>query len=102
VSRDPRDRRAFDAVLTGPAGRVGLEVITRLTDAQAQIRAVTLKQQVARLRRIVVVFAQTRHNRAALVAAAPTLATAFPASPREILDALRAGHLPRANGLLLL
>jgi transcriptional regulator with XRE-family HTH domain len=101
VSRAPNDRRAFDAVLTGAAGRIGLEAITRLTDAQAQVRAVTLKQEAAGLNRMVLVLAQTRHNRAALGIAAPTLAAAFPASPREVLRALRSGRLPAANGIVL-
>jgi transcriptional regulator with XRE-family HTH domain len=101
VSRNPNDRRAFDAVLSGSAGRIGLEAITRLTDAQAQVRAITLKQEAAGLDRMVLVLAQTRHNRAALGIAAPTLAAAFPASPREMLHALRSGRLPTANGIVL-
>ena len=101
VSRDPYDRRAFDAVLTGAAGRIGLEAITRLTDAQAQVRAALLKQETARLERLILVLAQTHHNRVAVIAAAPTLSGAFPATPREVLRALRAGRLPQANGIVL-
>lgn len=101
VSRDPHDRRAFDAVLSSHAGHVGLEAITRLTDAQAQVRAAVLKQETARLERLILVLVQTRHNRAAVVAAAPTLSGAFPAKPREVLRALRAGRLPQANGIVL-
>jgi hypothetical protein len=102
VSRDLHDRRAFDAVLSSAAGRVGLEAITRLTDAQARVRVVTLKQEAARLERMVLVIAQTRHNRAALADAAPTLRSAFPAGTREGLRALRAGQLPPVNGILLI
>lgn len=101
VSSDPRDRRAFDAVLSGPAGRIGLEAITRLIDAQAQVRAATLKQEAAGLVRMVLVLAQTRHNRTAVLEAAPTLSPAFPIRPREVLRALRAGQLPAANGMIL-
>ena len=99
VSNDPRDRRALDVVLTGAAGSIGLEAITRLTDAQAQIRAALLKQKAAQLDRILLVLADTRHNRAAVVDATPSLDGAFPASPREVLAALRTGQLPAANGL---
>ena len=102
VSDDPRDRRAFDAVLSGGAGRIGLEAITRLTDAQGQVRAATLKQAVARLERVVLVLAETRHNRAAVLDAAPTLQPAFPITAREVLRAIRAGRLPRGNGIVLL
>jgi hypothetical protein len=101
VSRDPLDRRAFDAVLTGAAGHIGLEAIVRLTDAQAQVRAVTLKQEAAGLERVVVVLAQTRHNRAALADAAPTLRVAFPTQSREVFRALRSRRLPAANGIVL-
>lgn len=88
-------------MLSNAAGRIGLEAIARLTDAQAQARAVTLKQEVANLERMVLVLAQTRHNRAALLDADPTLGVAFPATPREVLKALRAGQLPAANGIIL-
>jgi 4-hydroxy-L-threonine phosphate dehydrogenase PdxA len=100
VSTDPRDRRALDIVLAGDAGSIGLEALTRLTDAQAQIRAAILKQEAARLDRILLVLADTRHNRAAVVDAAPSLGGAFPALPREVLRALRTGQLPAANGVL--
>ena len=101
VNTDPRDRRALDVVLAGPAGRIGLEAITRLTDAQAQIRAAILKQEAARLDRMLLILADTRHNRAAVVDAAPSLDGAFPASPRDVLRALRDGELPTANGIVL-
>jgi hypothetical protein len=73
----------------------------RLTDAQAQVRSAILKQEVARIERIVLVLAETRHNRAALEDAAATVLGAFPTSPREVLGALRTGWLPRANGIFL-
>jgi transcriptional regulator with XRE-family HTH domain len=102
VSRDPLDRRAIDAVLQGPPGRVGLEVISRLTDAQAQIRVVVLKQQAGGIERMVLVLADTRHNRSVLVAAAPTVVPAFPLGTRGVLAALREGRLPQANGVILM
>jgi len=102
VADDPRDRRAFDVVLAGHAGRIGLEAITRLTDAQAQVRAAILKQETAGLERMVLVVAQTRHNRAAVADAAPTILGAFPAAPREVMRALRDGDLPTANGIVLI
>jgi transcriptional regulator with XRE-family HTH domain len=101
VSNDPRDRRAFDAVLWEGRFRIGLEVITRLTDAQAQTRAALLKQEVAGLDRMVLVLAQTRRNRAALASASPTLMPSFPMTPRAVLGALRAGRRPAANGIVL-
>jgi transcriptional regulator with XRE-family HTH domain len=102
VSSDPRDRRALDAVISSGMGRVGLEVITRLTDAQAQARAAILKHEAAGLDRLVLVLAQTRLNRVALAAGLPTLAPSFPAGPRSVLADLRAGRLPADNGIILI
>lgn len=101
VSSAPLDRRAIDAVISRGSIRIGLEVITRLADAQAQVRSATLKQETARLDRMILVLAKTRHNRAALRAATPTLQPAFPVRARALLWALRAGHLPLGNGVLL-
>jgi hypothetical protein len=51
---------------------------------------------------MVLVLADTRHNRSALVAAAPTVLPAFPLRTRGVLAALRAGRLPQANGVMLI
>ena len=101
VSANPLDRRAVDAVISRGGVRIGLEVITHLTDAQAQLRAVTLKQEAARFDAMVLVLANTRHNRSALVDAAPSLAPIFPLRGRAVLAALRAGRAPAADGLVL-
>ena len=39
----PGDQRAFDALLRGPGGTIAVEAMTRLRDAQAQVRAATRK-----------------------------------------------------------
>jgi hypothetical protein len=101
VSSDPHDRRAFDAVISRGRIRIGLEVITRLTDAQAQARATLLKQEAAGLDRMVLILAKTRSNRAVFASASPTLQPSFPLSRRAILADLRAGRLPPANGIFL-
>lgn len=101
VTADPRDRRAIDAVLRRDGVRIGLEVITRLVDAQAQVRAAALKQQAAGIDRMLLVLANTRHNRAAVASAAASLAPAFPISTRGALAALRAGVAPDQNAVLL-
>jgi transcriptional regulator with XRE-family HTH domain len=101
VSRDPSDRRAFDAVLSRGPLRLGVEAITRLTDAQAQVRAITLKQEAAGLTCLVLVLADTHHNRRAVHEGAPTLQPAFPLASRDLLRLLRSGELPPANGIVL-
>lgn len=101
VSRDPQDHRAIDAVLSAPSGRVGLEAITRLVDAQAQVRAALLKQEASGVDRMILVLTDSRHNRAALREAAATLRPAFALTTRQVLCALRRGELPTANGAIL-
>jgi transcriptional regulator with XRE-family HTH domain len=101
VSSDPQDHRAIDAVLSAPSGRVGLEAITRLTDAQAQVRAALLKREASGVDRMILVLTDSRHNRAALRDAAATLRPAFALTTREVLRALRRNELPRANGVIL-
>jgi transcriptional regulator with XRE-family HTH domain len=101
VSTDPRDRRAIDALLLRHEHRVGVEGITRLVDAQGQTRSILLKQAAAGLDRMVLVLADTRHNRNALVEGAPTLQPAFPLPQRALMRELTAGRLPPANGIVL-
>ena len=101
VSGDQLDRRAFDVVLNRGEIRVGVEAISRLVDAQSQVRTISLKQETAGLECVIIVLADTRHNRAALRDAEPTLRPAFPLDSRAVLGALRAGEMPPANGVVL-
>lgn len=98
----PGDQRAIDAVARAGLASIGFELETRLADAQAVARRATLKQRDAGLDRMVLVLADTRANRAALAAAWPTLRATFPAEPRSLLAALRAGAAPSANGTVLI
>lgn len=102
VSSDRLDRRAIDCVAVRRPYRVGIEAIARLADSQAQVRSATLKQQAADLDLMLLVLADTRHNRRAIEIAAPSLTPAFPLTGREVLAPLRAGRLPAANGVVLI
>lgn len=97
----PGDQRAIDATLRIRGTRVGFELETRLTDAQATTRRVSLKQRDAALDRMILVLADTRTNRAALAMAAATLRATFPLETPTVLAALRAGEAPTANGVVL-
>jgi DNA-binding XRE family transcriptional regulator len=101
VSRDPGDRRAFDAILTHASDRIGVEAITRLVDGQGQIRPIMQKQAVSGLECVILLLADTRHNRAAIIAAGSSLRSNFPVHAREVLRDLRAGRAPTGNGLVL-
>ena len=102
VSSDPLDRRAIDCVAVRHPYRVGIEAIARFADSQAQIRGATLKQKAAGLDRMLLVMADTRHNRRAVEIAAPSLAPAFQLTGREVLAPMRTGELPTANGVVLI
>lgn len=96
------DQRAFDALLSNGEAKVAIEAITRLRDAQAQVRAAALKQRDGGVPQLVILIGATRHNRAALASAADVLATTFPLSTRATLRALASGEAPTANGIALL
>jgi hypothetical protein len=98
----PGDRRAADAVIRSSSAVCLVEAFTRLTDAQAQLRAILLKARDMRIDRMVVVVAASRSNREALVAASDVLATSFPVSTRAALRALRRGEAPAGNALVVL
>ncbi len=100
----PGDQRAFDALLTreGDDMTIAIEAITRLRDAQAQLRSAMLKQRDGRATRLVVVVRATHHNRTAMASAADVLATTFPLATRATLAALAAGEDPGDNGMVLI
>lgn len=98
----PGDRKAIDAVLTLPTGRIGLEFVTRLTDAQLQIRSATLKRRDAGLDRMVLVVQATTANRRALRALLPAVEGAFPLETRTILHDLERSRMPASDGIILL
>jgi transcriptional regulator with XRE-family HTH domain len=98
----PGDLRAFDAVLTGAGTTIAVEAITRLRDAQAQLRAAALKQRDGQVGRLVILVSGTNHNRAALASAADVLATSFPLGTRATLAKLSQGQDPGGNGIVLL
>lgn len=100
VSADPRDRRAFDVVLSRGARRVAAEAIGRVVDAQGQVRPIELKAATSGVDRVVLILSDSRQSRAAVAAGRPTLEPAFPCPARVALTALRAGELPPGNAVI--
>jgi transcriptional regulator with XRE-family HTH domain len=98
----PGDLRAVDVLLVGAGCRIAVEVITRLRDIQAQVRAAIVKQQAIGADWLVLVIADTNANRRALREAMPVLAATFPLDSRRTMAALAAGRDPGANGIVLL
>lgn len=97
----PGDQRAVDAELQVASRRIGFELETRLGDAQATARRVALKQRDAVLACMVLVLADTRANRAAILGGAPTLKATFPLESRAVMASLRNGAPPSGNGVVL-
>ena len=100
---DPRDLRAWDVVATEASGDAcGVELDTRLVDAQDQLRRVTMKRHDGNVDRVLIVLSDTRSNRTALRAAAGLFQSEFSLDRDEILSALADGRIPPRDGVLLL
>lgn len=96
------DLRAVDVLLRNGEVRIAVEVITRLADLQAQIRAAQIKARDIGATRLLLVVAGTRANRAALTAARPSLVDAFDTDTRRILADLARGADPGRDGIVVL
>jgi len=98
----PGDLRAVDVLLVAGEIRIAVEVITRLADLQAQIRAAEMKARDIGATRLILVVAGTHANRNALVSARGALASAFDLDTRRMLSDLAAGRDPGRDGLVVL
>ena len=99
---DPRDQRTWDAVVSYRGIRVGIEAETRPRDIQDLQRRLALKKRDGRVDRVVLLMADTRHNRALMRDHAEQLAGSFPIPGREALARLRAGHDPGGDTVILM
>jgi transcriptional regulator with XRE-family HTH domain len=97
----PGDLRSADVVIDGPAVDEMVEAETRLDDLQALERRIRLKQRDMQVRRVVLLVADTRHNRAVLEAH-PEVVERFPVSTRACLATLGAGRDPGGDAIVLL
>lgn len=95
------DLRSADVVIDGQQVDAMVEAETRLDDLQAMERRVYLKQRDFGIRRVILLVADTRHNRAVLEAH-PELLERFPISTRACLLALRECRDPGGNAIVLL
>ena len=98
----PGDLRAVDVLLQNSTCRIVVEVITRLRDLQAQLRAAQLKQRDLGADRLILVVAGSHANRVALAAARPTLLATFELDTHRVLASLEAGHDPGRDAVIVL
>jgi hypothetical protein len=97
----PGDRRAWDALIVGPAWRIAVEAETVLDDLQALERRIALKQRDGDMEHVVLLVAQTRRNRRVLDAA-PAAFGSFSRDARTMLRALSRGATPGTSGIVIL
>jgi hypothetical protein len=95
------DPRAWDAAISGVGWIVPVEGETRLGDSQALARRIELKRRDGGFDHVILLVADTRHNRRALRGATSLLAD-FPVGGSVILAALGEGRAPDGSGIVLL
>lgn len=98
----PGDLRAWDALITGPDWRIGVEAETRPRDSQSLIRRLNLKQRDGEVDSVLLIVRDTRATREFIRDASDELAGAFPVQGSRPLELLRAGVRPPGNATVLL
>ncbi|HWH24227.1 MAG TPA: helix-turn-helix transcriptional regulator [Candidatus Limnocylindria bacterium] len=96
------DLRAVDVLLMNGSVKLAVEVITRLRDLQAQLRAAQLKQRDIGANRLIIVIAGSRANRAALAEARDTMLATFELDSRRVLAALAGGRDPGRDAVIVM
>jgi transcriptional regulator with XRE-family HTH domain len=97
----PGDQWAWDAVTELWRLRIGIEAELRPTDLQALQRPIALKKRDGHVDRVVLVLADTRHNRSLLRLLGDSLRDPFPIQGRAARLALRSALDPGADLLVL-
>src|SRR5436190_13184712 len=95
------DLRAWDAVIDGRGWSLPVEGETHIRDSQALRRRLALKCRDGGVDRMVLVVADTRHNRHVLRVAADEFAEAFPVPGRRAVASLRMGDPPSGSSIVL-
>lgn len=97
-----RDLRAWDAQIQGRGWRACVEAETRIADGQALERRLSLKHRDGGGGLLILLVADTRTNRHALLTIRPALRDLLPLDGRPILAALRSGREPPGSGIVVL
>ena len=97
----PGDLRAADACIDSADLDAMVEAETRLSDTQALLRRIDTKQRDMGVRRVILLVADTRHNRD-VIASTAILRERFPISTRACLAALSVGRDPGGDALVIL
>ena len=95
------DHRSADAVIDTRNFAALVEAETRIDDIQALERRISLKQRDLRLVRVILLVADTRHNRD-VIRRVPALRERFPVTTRACLSALARGRDPGGDALVII
>ena len=100
--RIERDLRAWDAVIGGHGWTVPVDAETRLRDVQALARRAALKRRDDGTEIMILLVADTRHNRQVMRLAKPDLVGDFPTAGTAVVAALVKGERPSGSGIVFL
>jgi transcriptional regulator with XRE-family HTH domain len=99
---NPGDDRAWDAMVSGPGWRYGIEAETAPRDVQALSRRLALKLRDGGVDAILLVLPRTRRAREFLTASRAMLDAAFPIPGATALARLKDGLDPGGGSIILL
>lgn len=99
---NPGDRRAWDALAVVEPVRIGIEAETRAHDSQELQRRLNGKRRDGGVDHVILLLADTRHNRAFLRSAGMGFLADFPVDGTTALQRLAAGRDPGGSAVVLL
>ncbi len=99
---NPGDQRAWDALVRLGHVRIGVEAETRGRDSQALQRKLALKRRDGNVDHLILLMADTRHNRSFLRAAGEGFMRDFPVPGRLALERIEAGQDPGGSAVILI
>ena len=102
VLPNPGDRRSWDGLARLPGVRIGVEAETRARDSQELQRRVKAKKRDGAVDHVVLLLADTRHNRAFLRAAGEAFHVSFPVDGPTALARLARSVDPGGDAIVLL
>jgi len=96
------DRRSWDGLAVVPPVRIGIEAETRVHDSQELQRRLTGKRRDGAVSHLILLLADTRHNRAFLRSVGEGFRSEFPVPGRDALTALARSRDPGGSAIVLL
>jgi len=97
----PGDQRAWDALVTGPGWRLGVEAETAPRDGQALARRLELKRRDGDVQGVILAVPNTRRTRIFLRETGTLIADNFPVTGERALELLGAGVSPGGSAIVV-